>query len=144
MQVWCLVLFTDVVFSREVSLVFIFRHCKGSVVVNKLFPIATYFCLGVQRQVDSRQIVPDVTLVTRHFPVVYGGVVSFFSSDGEGVNSDPVHVVVHRQAVGFCLFKWVLKTNTFIVILNRMQISPECSSEIVQLPRGEMPHQNYL
>lgn len=35
MQVWCFVLFTGVVFRREVSLVVICRHCKGSVVVKK-------------------------------------------------------------------------------------------------------------
>lgn len=58
---------------------------------------------------------PDVTLVTRHFPAVYGGAVSFLSSDGERVYGDPIHVVVHRQAVGFCLFKWMLKTNTHLL-----------------------------
>lgn len=60
-------------------------------------------------------MVPDVTLVTRHFPAVYGGAVFFLSSDGESVNSVSIHVVVHRQAIGFCLFKRMLKTNTHLL-----------------------------
>lgn len=70
---------------------------------KNFLPLISYFCLKVQRKVDPGQMVPDVTLVTRHFPAVYGGVVPFLSSDGEGVYGVPIHVVVHRQAVGFSL-----------------------------------------
>lgn len=46
-------------------------------------------------------MVPEVALVTRQSPAVYGGVVSFLGSDGESVYGAPIHVVVHRQTVSF-------------------------------------------